>query len=124
MTVVVNDPASVAQAIRAQADAGAAKGSQADAFAQDLWRRNFEDTAALRDDCRGRGGIRLAIRAKLVCSTEDAVSFARDRIHERRIIADDGAGRRCLFRNDDDLAAMRLDIRDRAGAFLRRLRCN
>jgi len=78
MTVIVNDPASVAQAIRAQTDAGAAEGSQADAFAQDFWRSNFENPAALRDDCRGGGGIRFAILAKLVCSTEDAVGFARD----------------------------------------------
>ena len=88
----------------------ATKRSQTDAFAQDPGRRNFQDAAALLDNRRGRRGIGLAIRAELVRSAENAITSARDRIHEGRTVADNGVSRR-RFRNDDDLAAMRLDGR-------------
>ena len=75
-----------------------------------FWRLYLQDAAALRDDRGGRCGIGLTIRTQLIRSAKNAITRARDRIHERRIVADDGVSRRSSG-NDDHLAAMRLDRR-------------
>ena len=66
-------------------------------------------------------GSAVAIVAQLVGAAEDAIVCARNGVHERRVVANYGAGK-IESRDDRDLTAMWFEIADRAQALSRQFR--
>jgi hypothetical protein len=72
---------------------------------------DVQHSAAFGDNSRRRCGISRQVVADFICSTENAIVCTRDCVHERRVIADNRAGKTLDSRHDCDLTAMRLEIR-------------
>ena len=66
--------------------------------------------ATLSDDSRGCCGINGKIVAEIVCPSENAIVPARDRVHQRGVITNDGVWKIFDPRHNRDLAAMWLKI--------------
>jgi hypothetical protein len=81
-----------------------------DALGENAWFVDLQHTTAFLDNSLCRCGICRQVVAEIVCSTENAIVGARDRVHERRVITDNCRGETLDFRYDCDLPAMRLEI--------------
>ena len=70
----------------------------------------MQHSAAFSDDSTSCFWIESEVTAQIIRSAEKAIVRARDRVHERRVIADDRTGEIFDSRHGGDLATMRLEI--------------
>src|SRR5215472_10412396 len=106
--VVVNDGAAIAQFFALEAHARSAKRTQTDPLRQYVRFLDLQYMAAFLDNLACCCTIDSEIVANVVCSAEDAIVCARDRVHERRVIAHDRARELVDLGNNGNLAAVRL----------------
>ena len=91
MAVVVNDRAIIAKVLAFEANARFAKWTKADALVEDTGIIDLQNATALGDDCRCCSRINGEIVADFIRAAEKAIIPARDRVHERLIVANDRA---------------------------------
>src|SRR6266516_1213090 len=107
---MVNGGATIAQTIAFEPDTWFAERAQADSLSENNRLVDVQHTAALSDNSIRCCRICGEIITEIVCATENAIICARNCIHERRVIANNGAGKSFDSRYDCDLTAMRLEI--------------